>query len=173
MLALTATGAQGTEQASWLDEIATIDAQTQLLRKREELRGQLEKTTSGVLASLPSVISVIVSNGRPQTQLHFPSGRVSYATVGTQIAPDVRIAHINEHGVEVSIQQSKSVRRVPLTFATLQSRFPHLYGPGGEDLSKNASYQNLILPEPPRVQITAPVNPAPASPLPPEMRPVR
>jgi hypothetical protein len=164
-LLLSAASLQAFGQSSWLDEMATIDAQTQLLKKREELRTQLEKTTSGTLAALPSVISIIVVDGRPQTQLHFPSGRVSYAAVGAMIAPNVRVATISEQGVEVAIAQGKTTRSVPLTFATLQSRFPQQYGAGGEDLSKNASYQASMLPEPPRVQMV------PASPLPPGMLP--
>lgn len=171
-LALAAAMACGSgtaaEPASWLDEIATIEAQTQLLKKREELRSQLEKASSGTLAALPSVISIIQLDGRAQSQLHFPSGRVSYASVGTMIAPDVRVTAINEHGVEVSITRGKSVRTVPLTFATLQSRYPALYGSGGEDLSKNEAYQNSVLADPPRINVPAA---APASPLPAGMLP--
>jgi len=158
-----AAAAQGTHapSPSWLDEIATIDAQTQLLKKRDELRRELEKSTAGSIAALPSVVSIMVLDSVPQAQLYYSSGRLSHAKVGTLIAPSVRIASISENGVEVEVTQGRAKHQLPLEFATFESRFPGAANANarGASSARDDAVQFPLLPEPPRVNMGSPLPP--------------
>ncbi len=157
--ALCATvAAQGTSgSASWLDEIATIEAQTQLLKKRDELRKELEKSTAGTIATLPMVVSIMALEGVPQAQLFYPSGRISHAKVGMLVAPLVRIAAISELGVEVDVTRGRATHRMPLEFATIETRFPAQAGASNGASAGDEQVPTQLLPEPPAVRTGSPL----------------
>lgn len=124
---------------SWLDEIATLEAQTQLLQKRDELRSQLEKSSASTLASLPSIVSIMSMDGHNQSQLYFPDGRLSYVKVGDMLRAGVRVARIGPQGVDVMVGTGDTQRMVPLVFVTLKAR-------GEESSSQLNAVQDPILP---------------------------
>jgi len=127
---------------TWLDEIADLEVQTTLLEKRDELaarridaqirlkqkRTELDalerESTDEMLAYLPQVVAVMGARGKYQCQLFFPSGRVSYARAGDNIAPGVRVRSISPSGVEVDVLMGElsQQRRVPLNFVSLAER---------------------------------------------------
>jgi len=130
------------QETTWLDEIAEIEAQTSILQKREELdtrlieaqmnvlqkREELEtlvrETTAEMLAHLPSVVSIMAIEGKYQSQIYYPSGRLTYVRVGDQISPDVKVVEISLSGVEVNVTlgRDREQRRVPLNFVSLAER---------------------------------------------------
>jgi len=127
---------------SWLDEVADLEVQTTLLEKRDELaarridsqirlkqkRTELDalerESTDEMLAYLPQVVSVMGSKDKYQCQLFFPSGRVSYARAGDQIAPGVHVRSVSPTGVEVNVEMGGLTerRQVPLNFVSLAER---------------------------------------------------
>lgn len=134
---------------SWLDEMATIEAQTQLLQKRDELRSQLEKSSAGTLAALPSIVTIMGVEGRYQSQVHFPNGRLSYVQVGDRISADVRVVRISANGVDVQVGEGTAQRTIALGFTTLEMR------QGGVDRndSTRPGLPGAILPDAPQVRV--------------------
>lgn len=136
---------------TWLDEIAVIEAQTQLLQKREELKAQLERASSSTVAALPSVVAIVSLEGRSQAQLYYPSGRLSYVSAGELIAPDVRVSAITGTSVEVQVGAAGARRTVPLSFVPLSGRSTD---PLAEEARRQRSaISDAILPEPPRISV--------------------
>jgi len=137
---------------AWLDEIAELEAQAALLEKRDELstrridsqirlkqkRSELDalerESTDEMLAHLPQVVAVLGVKNNYQCQLFFPTGRVSYARVGDQIGPGVRVKSIAPSGVEVDVVMGEASQRrqVPLNFVSLSERRGENEGGSGD-----------------------------------------
>lgn len=149
----SATAQSPGDTQTWLDEIAMIEAQTQLLQKREELKAQLERLSSSTVAALPSVVAIVSLNGRSQAQLYFPSGRLSYVSVGELVAPNVRVAAISGTSVEVRVEVSGSQRTVPLSFMPLSGRTADPLA--DETNRQRKAIQDAILPDRPEVNMHA------------------
>jgi len=102
---------------SWVDELGTIDAQIQILQKRDQLRVQQEANSKTCLAGLPKVSSIASFGGRRSALLMFPGGQVNEVEVGDPVTASAKVHQIDVRGVQVQMRCGLSQALVSLDFA--------------------------------------------------------
>ncbi len=129
-----------------LEEQAKLEAQINLMRKRQELRAEQVRAAAGI-APLPKIIAIHQVGSSPMAKLLHADGRI--ATVGENdfIADGLRVAAITSKGVMVAVgkQGKKSLIELPYApIATASTTATPMMGvPAG------------LLPPPPNVSPTA------------------
>ena len=153
--------AQGQPAPSWLDEMAVIDAQIQLLQKRDELEMILEQRAASRSAVLPGILSIIGFDGRFTAELVFPNGRIGRFRLGDEVSPDILISGIHPRGVMVTVWMGDGeFREAPLEFVSPPSA-AQAAGDLGAD--RPSVLRQAIRPSPPTVHLTALTTPAPTT----------
>jgi Flp pilus assembly CpaE family ATPase len=114
---LGATGAQA-EDASWVEELGTIDAQIQLLQKREELAVQQQTASQRCLAGLPKVVAIYEFAGQRSAQLHYPNGQLQEVRTGAQVAVGARVSGIAPQMVQVNLNCAGQQSVIALEFTS-------------------------------------------------------
>ena len=139
---------------NWIDEMARIDAQVQLLRKRMELRTELERASAGELSTLPKVVSVFEVDGKKQARLLYQDGRKSVLGEDDVVINGVRIAAINDRAVMVVAGQGKKKTAVmSLDFALIGNAAT----PGGAGHPGSPGLPSIpagLLPPPPPINLS-------------------
>lgn len=120
-LALLSPDSIATAQ-SWLDEMATLDAQIDLLEKRNTLDSLLEQRAADRAAQLPLVISVAGTADKSKALLQFSNGRISRVQPGDQIMSGVKVLEIGIQGVRVSAPPGSRHRDLWLDFTAIEIR---------------------------------------------------
>ncbi|GEM_PF-2366463 len=114
------------------DQLNTMSAQVQLLRKRVELNQALAQSAGVDVASLPRVIAVYGMEKKLQARLLMASGMVSTFEEGDTIRGSMKVAAITPKAVIVAVSKGKGTKDVamlPLDFVT-GATMPGS-GPGG------------------------------------------
>ena len=161
LLALALLAATGTEAQTptWLDEMATLDAQIQLLQKQIELDELLEQRAAARSSVLPSVLTIVSFAGRNTVELLFPNGRTSRHRIGDEIAPEVWISTIHSRGVLVDMVIADGKRReVALEFASAAGSAASADSISGSPTAgQSPAMLQAVRPSPPQINVhTAP-----------------
>lgn len=143
---------------SYWEEMDTIDAQIELINKRNELGNALKNGSSTL--SLPSIVSIIEDNQGKTAKLIFDNGLVRWVSVGDELMGGLVVQSISTAGVKV--RAKKSERWLP--FQTAASDEPSS-GTSGNSVTIAADAPLMRLPpmEPRRISTPPTPSPAPAS----------
>jgi hypothetical protein len=114
---LIASNAQA-ENASWVEELGTIDAQIQLLQKREELAVQQQASSQRCLAGLPKVVAIYEFAGQRSALLHYPNGQLQEVQSGARVAVGARISAIAANLVQVNLNCAGQQSQIALEFTS-------------------------------------------------------
>ncbi len=90
---------------AYLDEMARMDAELQLLRKRQEVR-QAQDALNGTSASpaqMPKVLAIYMSEGRLAAEIMYAHGLVTRVRGGETIPGDIQIVSVGPKGVTVRV----------------------------------------------------------------------
>ncbi|TCT10731.1 hypothetical protein EDC22_105231 [Tepidamorphus gemmatus] len=155
LVALTATGSEA-QTPTWLDEMATIDAQIQLLQKQMELDVLLEQRAAQRSSMLPSILTIVGFGDRYSVELLFPNGRIGRYRVGDEIAPEVWISAIRPRGVTVDMAIADGKRRaVALEFAAAGSDATAVATDTATAPAQSPALLQAVRPDPPAINVRA------------------
>jgi len=154
------------ENASWVEELGTIDAQIQLLQKREELAVQQQASSQRCLAGLPKVVAIYEFAGQRSAQLHYPNGQLQEVQSGAQVAVGARISAIAANLVQVNLNCAGQQSQIALEF-TSAARQQALGAARSQSQSDGAapavasSLQPSVVVGAPTIRLDSPLPPVP------------
>lgn len=162
VMALTVFALPASAQTTYADEVNRLEAQINLMQKKEQLNAARARLVDPRLTSLPQVVAVMGLDGQYQARLLLSSGAVHTYSEGDQVSPTMKISVITGREVIVAIgtngRNSKPILS-PLRFvvgASQQSGPPGV--PGMPAPQGNVAGQPLpegLLPPPPSVNFGA------------------
>lgn len=96
--------------SAYLDEMARMDAELAVLRKRQEVRQAQEAITgaSGT-AKMPKVLATYMSEGRLVAEIMYDHGLVTRVRGGETIPGDLLVVSVEPKGVTVRAGSTKTV----------------------------------------------------------------
>jgi hypothetical protein len=162
---LIASNAQA-ENASWVEELGTIDAQIQLLQKREELAVQQQASSQRCLAGLPKVVAIYEFAGQRSALLHYPNGQLLEVQSGARVAVGARISAIAANLVQVNLNCAGQQSQIALEF-TSAARQQALSAARSQSQSDGAapsvvnSLQPSVVVGAPTIRLDSPLPPVP------------
>lgn len=92
-------------QRTYADEANLLDAQINLLQKREQLNAARSRQVEPGLTSLPQVVAVMGLDGNLQARLLLSSGAVHTYGEGDQISPSMKVSVITGREVIVAVNR--------------------------------------------------------------------
>lgn len=140
--------------ASYVDDIAVINAQIQLVNKNAELQAALQKSL-GASITLPKVLTLISDLNGSEATVVYTSGRTRTIKSGDKLTADVRVRSISPAGVEVSTSKGP---------AYLAFNNPEMTDQSASDLSVVPTAPNISMPSipvPSSARVPAPPVPNP------------
>jgi hypothetical protein len=131
---------------SWLDDMAALEAQIEMLERQRTRDELLESRAAERAGRLPQVLAVVGRPGHAQALIGYGNGRVGRHGVGDELIPGIRVVEVAPQGVRVTAPQGSAQRELWLAFAAAE--LPLLFGSteGGQ-----AVLQDAVLAAPPRV----------------------
>ena len=125
MLAACVAGAAHAQQKTIADKSAEADVTLELLQKQRQINDML--VTDPILKQLPTVVSVLVLQGKRTARLAMPSGVVQTFEEGDEIAERMHLRSVSVRMVRVLIQplanaKSKAPVSVPLQFMAARNQ---------------------------------------------------
>jgi hypothetical protein len=162
---LIASNAQA-KNASWVEELGTIDAQIQLLQKREELAVQQQASSQRCLAGLPKVVAIYEFAGQRSALLHYPNGQLLEVQSGARVAVGARISAIAANLVQVNLNCAGQQSQIALEF-TSAARQQALSAARSQSQSDGAapsvvnSLQPSVVVGAPTIRLDSPLPPVP------------
>lgn len=97
---------------SYLDEMATLDAQIALLNKRAELRNAMQNQNTSL--ELPSIASIIDDANGASAKLVYPNGIIRWVVASDDIGDGAKITSITRNRVVARVGK----KTISLPFAT-------------------------------------------------------
>jgi len=140
--------------ASYVDDIAVINAQIQLVNKNAELQAALQKSL-GASITLPKVLTLISDLNGSEATVVYTSGRTRTIKSGDKLTADVRVRSISPAGVEVSTSKGPTY---------LAFNNPEMTDQSASDLSVVPTAPNISMPSipvPSGARVPAPPVPNP------------
>lgn len=137
--------AEGAEE--WLDEMARMDSQIALMKKRSELQAEQERAQAGTGKglALPKIVAVQEFGGRNTARVLYADGRISTVAVNDPVLPGVPVTAISAHGVVVAVGAQAKGKK---TLAALEFAPVSQTTPGTPGLPPGLP-SGMILPPPP------------------------
>lgn len=86
---------------TYIDQIATMEAQIELLNKQIALNEAIAKASESGATTLPKVISVIIDNEGASAEIYYSSGRVRTVSSGDSLTKGVSVTAVTQAGVAV------------------------------------------------------------------------
>lgn len=159
LAAILAAPVWAAEPHSWLDDMASMEAQIKILRKQEELRAERARAASN-LSPLPKIVAIHEFGGRAKAKLLHEDGRLETVGENDYIGQGVRIAAITARGVMVVIsRKGKKETMTELLFTPIATA-------GSTQQGKGPEIPAALLPPPPPVNFNVAAPTAPAQPTP-------
>lgn len=95
---------------AYLDDMARMEAELAVLRKRQEVRQAQEAITGGYgNAKMPKVIATYMSEGRLVAEILYDHGLVTRVRGGETIPGDLMVVSVEAKGVTVRAGSTKTV----------------------------------------------------------------
>ena len=104
--ALIFSSGPASAQKTYADEANLLDAQINLLQKREQLNAARSRQVEPGLTSLPQVVAVMGLDGNLQARLLLSSGAVHTYAEGDQISQSMKVSVITGREVIVAVSTS-------------------------------------------------------------------
>lgn len=93
--------------ASYVDDIAIINAQIQLVNKNAELQAALQKS-QGASITLPKILTLISDMNGSEATVVYTSGRTRTIKSGDKLTSTVKVKSISAAGVEVTTSKGST-----------------------------------------------------------------
>lgn len=96
---------------AYLDEMARMDAELAVLRKRQEVRQATEAITgaTGTGSKMPKVLATYMSEGRLIAEIMYEHGLVTRVRGGESIPGDLVVVSVEQKGVTVRANGKKTM----------------------------------------------------------------